>query len=50
VWPLPSTVTLSKYCATPWSAGMGVRAIARPVAGLAQTSSCEPPTQTTPPL
>jgi len=32
------------------TAGMDVRASAWPVAGLAQTSSCVPPTQTTPPL
>jgi len=33
-----------------WSAGMMVRAIAFPVAGLAQTSSCVPPIHTAPPL
>jgi len=43
-------VALSKYSTTLWSVGMDVRASAWPVDGLAQMSSCEPPTQTTPPL
>jgi len=41
---------LPKYSTMPWSAGMAVDAIAFPVAGLAQTSSCVPPIHTAPPL